>query len=87
MKRAPSGYRVSAIKSAPKCGSLCIGVLSMYCHTCERVLARFTSGIEIIMVGSLPSRALVQMSLCDNTSPPLITLTNRLRLACKFRVY
>ncbi len=31
-----------------------------------------------LVVGSLPSRALVQMSLCDNTSPPPISLANRL---------
>ena len=31
-----------------------------------------------LMVGSLPSRALVQMSLCGNTSPPLMKQINLL---------
>ena len=39
-----------------------------------------------LVVGSLPSRALVQMSLRGNTSPPLIMLVNGLQLVCLLQV-
>ena len=39
----------------------------------------------LLMVGSLPSRAVATMSLCGNTSPPLITLINCLQLLSNFK--
>ena len=52
----------------------------------KRVLARFTSGQYSLMVGSLPSRALVQMSLRVDTLTPAILLIGNLQLISVIRL-
>ena len=52
---------------------------------CERLMLCSRRAI-LLMAGSLPSRAVATMSLCGNTSPPLIMLVNGLQLVCLLQV-
>ena len=52
---------------------------------CERLMLCSRRAI-LLMAGSLPSRAVATMSLCGNTSPPLIMHVYGLQLVCLLQV-
>ena len=72
-KHPPEGYLV---KRTPKCVDYVRGPAEELPHR-ERLMLGSRRAI-LFVVGSLPSRAVATMSLCGNTSPPLIKLINRL---------
>ena len=77
--------RAPTTKRAPKCGDYAMGPAEELPRVRTRVRSLHFGHCDL-MVGSLPSRALVQLSLRNNTLPPVIVFTDGLQSACILQV-